>query len=94
VPVAVPGDYNSNGTVDAADYVMWRKGVAPLANEVDVIGGTGVTNSGDYTAWRARFGNISGSGSGLEVEAVPEPTTAVLMLVAGLATVASSRRRS
>jgi hypothetical protein len=23
---AVPGDYNANGTVDAADYVLWRKG--------------------------------------------------------------------
>ena len=25
-PEGVPGDYNANGTVDAADYVLWRKG--------------------------------------------------------------------
>ena len=25
-PVSVTGDYNHNGTVDAADYVVWRKG--------------------------------------------------------------------
>ena len=24
-PVGVPGDYNSNGIVDAADYVFWRE---------------------------------------------------------------------
>src|SRR4051794_3444149 len=33
-PVAgVQGDFNNNGTVDAADYVLWRNG-GPLANEV------------------------------------------------------------
>jgi hypothetical protein len=92
--VGVPGDYNNNGNVDAADYVLWRKGVAPLANEVDVTGGAGVTNAGDYTAWRARFGNPPGSGSGLGAGAVPEPTTALLASLAGLAMVASWRRRS
>ncbi len=55
----VAGDYNDDGTVDAADYVLWRKG-GPLANEVDT---PGTVNAADYTAWRARFGN-SGSGSG------------------------------
>jgi hypothetical protein len=86
----VPGDYNNNGVVDAADYVAWRKG-GTLANEVD---NPGTVNAADYTAWRARFGNTSGSGSGLGAGAVPEPTTALLALLAGLATVASWRRRS
>ena len=54
----VPGDYNANGTVDAADYVLWRNG-GPLVNEVDT---PGVVNAADYTAWRTRFGN-SGSGA-------------------------------
>jgi len=89
----VPGDYNNDGTVNAADYVLWRKGVAPLSNEVDTTGGAGVTNAADYTAWRARFGNVSGSGSGLGAGAVPEPSTVLLMLLTSLATVASWRRR-
>ena len=80
-PVGVPGDYNGNGVVDAADYVLWRKG-GPLQNEVATIGS--VTPE-DYTAWRARFGNTSGSGSSAMVNSeVPEPTTltsAVLVLV-------------
>ena len=37
----------------------WRNG-GPLQNEVDNVG---VVDAGDYTAWRARFGNTSGSGS-------------------------------
>jgi PEP-CTERM motif len=86
----VPGDYNNNGTVDAADYVAWRKG-GTLSNEVDT---PGTVNAADYTEWRARFGNVSGSGSGLGAGAVPEPSSALLALLAGLATVASWRRRS
>ena len=33
----VAGDYNGNGTVDAADYVSWRNG-GTLVNEVDTAG--------------------------------------------------------
>ena len=59
-PAPVAGDYNGNGKVDAADYVLWRNG-GPLANEVDT---PGTVNAADYTEWRARFGNPPGSGSG------------------------------
>jgi hypothetical protein len=76
----LPGDYNQNGTVDAADYVLWRKG-GPLANEVD---NPGTVNAADYTAWRARFGNSNGSGSGSGASSanvvVPEPSTLVLLM--------------
>jgi hypothetical protein len=55
-------DYNSNGIVDAADYVLWRKG-GPLENEVDT---PGTVNAADYTEWRARFGN-QGIGRGYPI---------------------------
>lgn len=73
----VPGDFNNNGIVDAADYVLWRKGGA-LANEVST---PGVTDAQDYLDWRARFGNTSGSGSSLHGAAVPEPATFVLLFL-------------
>jgi len=74
-------DYNNNGFVDAADYVLWRKG-GPLQNEVDT---PGTVNAADYTAWRERFGNSNpGSGGGLGGTTVPEPTTLSLIL-AGIA---------
>jgi autotransporter-associated beta strand protein len=75
--VGVPGDYDNSGTVDAGDYVLWRKG-GPLANEVD---NPGVVNAQDYTEWRARFGNPNpGSFSAHGGTAVPEPATFVLFL--------------
>jgi hypothetical protein len=80
----VPGDYNGNGTVDAADYVIWRKG-APLQNEV-VTPNAATTE--DYTEWRSRFGNpLFAAGSGLAGgHEVPEPMawpTLLLVLIGG-----------
>jgi len=76
----VAGDYNGDAAVDAADYVMWRKGIQPLLNEIPPVG---TTDEQDYAQWRARFGIPSGDGSGGSGDgAVPEPTTALL---AGLA---------
>jgi hypothetical protein len=83
----VPGDYNKNGKVDAADYVLWRNG-GPLANEVD---NQGTVNDADYTGWRARFGNPgggAGASAGLPSSAsaaVPEPATTVFMILGGIA---------
>ncbi len=76
-PPPVLGDYNGNGVVDAADYVLWRNG-GPLQNEVD---DPGTVSPADYTEWRARFGNTSGAGSGLGAANVPEPTGMVLLLL-------------
>jgi hypothetical protein len=85
----IPGDYNNNGAVDAADYVLWRKG-GPLQNEVDA---PGTVNAADYTEWRARFGNPPGSGAGLESGgSVPEPSSVVLA-VTGIAGSCFARRR-
>jgi hypothetical protein len=67
-----PGDYNNNGIVDAADYVVWRKSDGTLAG---------------YNLWRSHFGQPPGSGSGsggasLFQVAVPEPATFVLLMFA------------
>jgi autotransporter-associated beta strand protein len=72
-PAGVPGDYNNNGKVDAADYVLWRKG-GTLANDP-----TPGNQLSDYDFWRARFGNPPGSGSGLGSCAVPEPGTIAIL---------------
>lgn len=85
-PAGVPGDYNGNGTVDAADYVLWRNG-GPLLNEVDTLG---TVDSADYTAWRAQFGKTAGSGSGLGGANVPEPAAMTLLVIGLLA--ATARR--
>jgi len=88
----VPGDYNGNGLVDAADYVLWRNG-GPLLNQID---DPSQINTQDYTAWRARFNSTlpaSGSGSGVTAP-VPEPPTIMLLLLYALPAAAYISRRA
>ena len=67
---AVLGDYNGNGVVDMADYVLWRNG-GPLQNDAT----PGTVDASDYNVWRS-FGNHAGSGSSVgSASAVPEPGT-------------------
>src|SRR3954464_1357749 len=49
---SLTGDYNGNGTVDAADYVLWRKTPGSFGG------------AGGYTTWRANFGNVGGGAGG------------------------------
>ncbi len=79
------GDYNNNGEVDAADYLLWRRyqnTTHVLAN--DPIGGT--IGPAQYTQWRAHFGQSAGSGTGLTSSLlssnVPEPAALSLMILA------------
>jgi autotransporter-associated beta strand protein len=89
------GDYNGNGTVDAADYVLWRDALGTntqLQNE-----GPGVTpgmvTQEDYTTWRTNFGRTAGAGAALSA-AVPEPSTWLLLTLSSLIPSWSIRRRT
>jgi hypothetical protein len=66
-PDGLPGDFNEDGAVDAADYVVWRKtdGTAP-----------------GYDEWRANFGRTAAGSSVAPAGAVPEPGTTYLLLSA------------
>jgi hypothetical protein len=67
----IPGDYSNNGTVDAADYIVWRK--------------TGINGPTGYGTWRANFGEPGGSGSGASANAtVPEPATLGMLMFAAV----------
>ncbi|HEX4415574.1 MAG TPA: DNRLRE domain-containing protein [Lacipirellulaceae bacterium] len=78
----VAGDYNGNGVVDMADYVLWRDSVGQSTLNNRGTGISGAVGQADYDFWRSRFGATSGSGSGLGSSAVPEPTAFVLALIA------------
>jgi hypothetical protein len=80
--VGLPGDYNNNGTVDAADYVLWRNNPTSLPNEG---ASPGVVDQEDYNFWRTQFGKTSaGSGAALVAAGgVPEPG-GILLAVVGL----------
>jgi hypothetical protein len=58
--VLLPGDFNGNGTVDTADYLVWRKGSGVAA---------------DFQTWKTNFGKKLSTGSSAIVAAsVPEPS--------------------
>jgi hypothetical protein len=91
IPTPVPpgndGDYNDDGEVDAADYVLWRKlnGTSTdLPNDPNPL----PIDMDQYNTWRANFGE-SGSGTGGTV--VPEPST-IAMIVIGFALLLRRRR--
>jgi hypothetical protein len=97
--VAASADYNHNGIVDAADYVLWRKtlGMAAVPPGSGADGNVdGTVNAGDYTLWRAHFGNPMGAGSGanLSTSAVPEPSACVLLAIGALLSIAPRRARA
>jgi hypothetical protein len=95
---AVPGDYNRDGRVDAADYIVWRKTMGQdLAPYSGADGsGNGMVDEADFDFWRERFGDTFGSGAGVTAErAVPEPATALLMvLVTSWVSIGARRGRS
>jgi hypothetical protein len=80
-PGGVDGDFNNDGKVDAADYVVWRKnngGGTALPND----GGLGTPiGAAHYNLWRGNFGDMS-PGSGSVVGAIPEPSSAILLSMA------------
>jgi hypothetical protein len=82
----LPGDFNFDGEVGAADYVIWRQsvgetglGLAADANRDQVV------DDLDYRVWQANFGTISASTTAVFASSVPEPKSMSLAMLAGLA---------
>jgi hypothetical protein len=88
------GDFNGDGTVDAADYTVWQDNLGALDESALNGNGNGVNgiDQDDYILWKANFGS-SGAGSGL-ANAVPEPAGLLLTLVGAIGlTFRGGRRR-
>ena len=79
----LPGDYNDDGVVNAADYTVWRdtvgQSVAILTTGADGDGDGAITTA-DYQVWKTHFGQtLAAVGSGASV---PEPPTVLLVFAA------------
>lgn len=81
--VALPGDYNRNGVVDAADYTVWRDTFGTTVTALDGADGSGngLIDQADYDAWVANFGDVLNPGSAAAA-LVPEPTPILLLAIA------------
>jgi hypothetical protein len=94
------GDYNYDGTVDAADYVVWRKMLGETGADLAADGNADqAVDNGDYGVWQTHFGQaaIGGAADNLTSPArdiIPEPTGSVLYLIAGLIFATALRGRA
>jgi T5SS/PEP-CTERM-associated repeat protein len=79
--VVLAGDFNDDGSADAADYVLWRKGLGTTHVEAD------------YDKWKSNFGasHRGANSKSLSQVAVPEPDVIVHVVVVVFAIFNSSR---
>ncbi|QDT70075.1 hypothetical protein MalM25_30200 [Planctomycetes bacterium MalM25] len=78
----LPGDFNADGSVDAADYTVWRdnlnSGFGLNGNGDESGGSAGVVDGADYALWQSQYGG-SGAPSSQFGVAVPEPNSLGLL---------------
>lgn len=80
IGAGIPGDFDQNGAVEPADFVIWCKYLSTVYSQ------------SDYDAWRAHFGIHAGAGASLAAN-IPEPNS-LLLLLAASATLATSAQRT
>ncbi|MCA9187214.1 MAG: hypothetical protein R3E01_11090 [Pirellulaceae bacterium] len=81
------GDYNMNGTVDAADYTVWKDSFGSTSDLAADGNGNGEIDAADYTIWKDNFGN---TGAVASVASVPEPSCLAML---GFGAIVLLRRR-
>ena len=73
------GDFNFDGVVDAADYTVWRDAEGATGpGLVADANGDQVVDGADYAVWKGNYGATLAS----DADAVPEPATVVVGLLA------------
>ena len=88
----VPGDYNGDGKVDAADYSKWRDSMGQSVLPGRGADGNlnGVIDAGDYGIWKVNYG-ASGAGVG-SISVVPEPASTFFIFIAAVVSFACRPR--
>jgi hypothetical protein len=73
-----PGDFNGNGIVNAADYILLRKGLT----------------TGTEAVWRANYGESLAPAITADAPRVPEPPTVSILALASVVFLASRRKNT
>ncbi len=86
----LPGDFNGDNVVDAADYTVWRDNLGAPTEAAFAIGtgtGAGGISADDYNLWRNNFGSsLAATLVASGASAVPEPSSWLLITsVSGVA---------
>ncbi len=77
-------DFNGDGIVDAADYLVWRNHLGSTgAGVLGDANGDGTVNSQDYLVWKSQYGTNPNLGAAVATATttVPEPASSTLALV-------------
>jgi len=84
VAAALPGDFNRDNVVDAADFTVWRDGLGSIYE------------ANDYDIWRSHFGlSLDGaSNAATDLAAVPEPSGLALSVFAVVGALVKLARKS
>jgi hypothetical protein len=90
-PPSLPGDFDADGDVDGADFIIWQTNF-PLANGAGPANGDGDgdrdVDGADFVAWQANFPTQTGASG----TAIAEPTAGILC-AAGLVALLIARGR-
>jgi lysophospholipase L1-like esterase len=91
----IKGDYNYNGEVDAADYVVWRDTLGEFGASLAADGnGDDQIDAADYNIWRADFGASAGPSTASMSAHVPEAVTSHASLILLVIALFERKRRS
>ena len=89
--VSLPGDYNFDGSVDAADYTVWRDAAGQTGLGIPADGNNdGIVNQGDFDLWKSHFGPGQGETT---ATALPEPSALGLFFFAMASCCCAARRQ-
>lgn len=80
-PTPIPGDFDSDGDVDGADFVIWQTNFPATSGHVLATGdadGDGDVDGADFVVWQTNFPYTPGPGT----SPVPEPAAWSLLLAA------------
>jgi hypothetical protein len=92
--LGLTGDYDKNGMVDAADYIVWRGSMGDTGNGLAADGnGDMVVNQDDYALWRSNFGKAFQGTAAIGAGSVPEPTSILLALLTACGLALCRKRR-
>ena len=83
------GDYNNSGTVDAADYTIYRDNLGLDSSTLQNNDIAGTIDIPHYAQWAGNFNNTASAGSS---GAIPEPCSCVLVTL-GLLSLLAHRPR-
>ncbi len=79
--VLLPGDYNDDGSVDAADYTVWRDHFGESAGTLPNDFNGGMIGTSQYDTWREYYGSSLPAASVQLFTSIPEPSGRIVAFI-------------